>query len=101
MKRFGLILWALVAVGPAAAKVGGGDVVFEVKGAKGVVFSHQVHVSSAGLSCTECHDKLYVTKEKHKSVSMKDMKKGKSCGACHDGKKAFHVKESCDSCHKK
>ena len=29
---------------------------------------------------------------------MADMEKGKSCGACHDGKTAFDVK-SCITCH--
>jgi c(7)-type cytochrome triheme protein len=31
---------------------------------------------------------------------MKQMEKGKSCGACHDGKKAFSVKGECAKCHK-
>jgi c(7)-type cytochrome triheme protein len=32
---------------------------------------------------------------------MKQMEKGKSCGACHDGKKAFSVKGDCAKCHTK
>jgi c(7)-type cytochrome triheme protein len=28
------------------------------------------------------------------------MEKGRSCGACHDGKAAFSVKANCASCHK-
>jgi c(7)-type cytochrome triheme protein len=32
---------------------------------------------------------------------MDEMEKGKSCGACHDGKTAFTVKENCDTCHHK
>jgi c(7)-type cytochrome triheme protein len=31
---------------------------------------------------------------------MKDMEAGKSCGACHNGTKAFAVKD-CAKCHKK
>jgi c(7)-type cytochrome triheme protein len=32
---------------------------------------------------------------------MKAMEQGKSCGACHNGKVAFSVKENCESCHTK
>ena len=32
---------------------------------------------------------------------MKEMQKGKSCGACHNGKTAFSVKGDCTKCHKK
>jgi c(7)-type cytochrome triheme protein len=84
----------------AFAKVGGGDIVFEVKKEK-VTFSHDSHVKTSGLACQECHDKLFVTKAKHKKASMADMGKGKSCGACHDGKRAFSVKSNCGNCHQK
>jgi c(7)-type cytochrome triheme protein len=30
---------------------------------------------------------------------MPDMEKGKSCGACHDGKSAFTSSENCEKCH--
>ena len=94
------LLLALIISSIAFAKVGGGDVVFEVK--KGnVSFSHDSHVKSAGLSCQDCHDKLFITKAKHKKAKMADMGKGKSCGACHNGKRAFTVKGNCDNCHQK
>jgi c(7)-type cytochrome triheme protein len=36
-------------------------------------------------------------------MTMKDMEAGKGCGACHNGTKAFSVKDaaSCAKCHKK
>jgi c(7)-type cytochrome triheme protein len=36
-------------------------------------------------------------------MTMKDMEAGKFCGACHNGTKAFGVKDaaSCAKCHKK
>jgi c(7)-type cytochrome triheme protein len=83
------------------AKIGGGDISFEVKGAGNVTFSHDNHAGASGLKCTDCHDSLYVAKEKHKKVAMAQMGQGKSCGACHNGKKAFDVKGSCANCHKK
>jgi len=92
----GGMLWA----GSAPAMVGGGDITMKSKGGD-VVFSHNQHVSVAGLGCKECHTKLYLDTRKHKKVTMKAMQKGKSCGACHDGKKAFSVKGDCAKCHKK
>lgn len=94
-------LIVLLLVSFVSAKIGGGDITFEVKSAGNVIFSHDKHVESAGLKCTGCHDSLYITKEKHKSVKMAQMQKGKSCGLCHNGKKAFAVKANCNNCHKK
>lgn len=82
-------------------KIGGGDIVFKPERAKEVLFSHQRHVEDIGLRCTDCHDNLYSTKEKHKKVTMAEMRKGLSCGACHNGKNAFDVKANCSNCHKK
>jgi c(7)-type cytochrome triheme protein len=85
----------------AAAKIGGGDVAFLVKEKGKVVFSHERHVQGQNLGCTACHDSLYVTSGKRAKATMAQMRKGKSCGACHDGKKAFSVKGDCNTCHKK
>ena len=60
-----------------------------------VVFSHVKH----GTNCNECHPKLFIKKSNSNHVSMKAMEKGKSCGACHNGKKAFSVKGDCSRCH--
>lgn len=90
----------LATAGAALAVVGGGDITMMNKGGK-VVFSHDLHVSEAGLNCKECHTKLYLDIKRHKKVAMKEMQKGKSCGACHNGKKAFSVKGDCAKCHSK
>jgi c(7)-type cytochrome triheme protein len=89
--------------GNALGRIGGGDIVFTPQKAGEVIFSHEAHVGSVGLKCTDCHDVPYVTKEKHKHVTMTQMQKGQSCGACHNGKKAFDVKAkgNCANCHKK
>ena len=60
-----------------------------------VVFSHSLH----GARCNECHPKLFEKKRSSKPVSMKAMEGGASCGACHNGKKAFSVKGDCAKCH--
>jgi len=95
------LLAALFLVSSVSAKVGGGDISIEAKGAGNVTFSHDVHVGAAGLKCTDCHASLFVTNEKHKKATMKQMQQGKSCGSCHNGKKAFDVKGDCNRCHKK
>ena len=94
---FAVLLFAVM----VSARVGGGDISFEVKGSDNVMFSHDSHVSAGKLQCTDCHASLYGTKGKHKKTTMAQMKQGKSCCACHNGKKAFDVKRNCKSCHKK
>lgn len=89
---------SLLVAGSAVAKVGGGDVAITYK--KGTVtFSHDSHVGM-GIECVACHDKLFTTGASHKTVTMKQMQQGKSCGACHNGKTAFTVKGNCKNCHK-
>lgn len=95
-----VVCLTLICSSATFAAVGGGDVSLSVKGAGNVVFSHDNHVA-AGLACTACHDKLYLSRAQHKKVTMKQMQQGKSCGACHNGKQAFSVKSDCVSCHKK
>lgn len=96
-----IILFTLTVL-PAFAQVGGGDIVMKAGKAGDVTFSHEVHVSALGASCTTCHTKIYTTVEKHQKVTMAQMKKGKSCGTCHNGKKAFAIStKTCKNCHAK
>jgi c(7)-type cytochrome triheme protein len=90
---------ALVVAAPVAAVVGGGDIRFETPGAEDAVFSHDVHVVNAKLGCRDCHPKLYLDTARSKRVTMSQMEKGKSCGACHDGKRAVGL-DDCGSCHR-
>lgn len=103
MQRLLVYLLLLVLLSPisAFAVVGGGDVTMKVTGAGNVMFSHDFHVDKVGLSCRDCHAKLYLDTKRHKKVTMKEMAQGKSCGACHNGKKAFSVKGDCAKCHNK
>ena len=84
---------------PAVAVVGGGDVTFTVKDSGKAVFRHDSHVVVAKLGCKECHPVLYLDVAKSKRVTMKEMEKGKSCGACHTGKRAFAL-DDCTKCHR-
>ena len=94
-----LILAALALAAPVAAVVGGGDVTFELKGAKKATFSHDAHVVGAQLGCRDCHPKLFLDTTRSKHVTMAQMKKGQSCGACHDGKRAPGL-DDCNTCHR-
>ena len=86
----------------AAQKIGGGDLTFNPKGAKPVIFSHEMHVNSKGLKCTGCHYHVFqMTKGSYK-MDMSKLTKGVFCGKCHNGQKSFDVKDhaNCAKCHK-
>jgi len=102
MKKMLIVLALLfaMAASPALAVVGGGDILLPSKGGD-AVFSHDVHVEEAGLKCQQCHPAPFTTPKQHKAETMKNMEGGASCGACHDGKTAFSVKDDCAKCHKK
>ncbi|MBT0654038.1 cytochrome c3 family protein [Geomobilimonas luticola] len=75
------------------------NVNFKVKGLSEVVFSHDTHIAKTGGKCKSCHNGKVIT-GKEKNVTMAQMEKGKTCGACHDGKKAFTVAGNCGNCHR-
>ena len=60
-----------------------------------VVFSHNLH----GTNCNQCHPSIFKKKSNSNHVSMKLMERGRSCGTCHNGRKAFSVTGDCDKCH--
>jgi len=74
------------------------ELTFAVKDAGPVAFSHKAHLGMYG--CGECHTTQYATARSATRVSMKEMENSASCGACHDAKTAFSVKDKCDACHK-
>lgn len=65
-----------------------------------VVFDGTAH-KNAGLTCSDCHNPAVFPKMKQGTVkiTMNDLYAGKYCGKCHDGKKAFQIKENCARCH--
>lgn len=80
-----------------------GKIVFkDTKSFAPVVFDHAKHKES-GLGCGDCHDALFQKKEgsadADNALTMKALRKGKYCGACHDGKKAFTASKNCKKCH--
>jgi len=75
------------------------NITFKMKGATEVVFSHDAHLAKGKVACRNCHDGKIIT-GKDRGVTMAQMEKGKTCGACHNGKKAFTVAGNCGNCHK-
>jgi c(7)-type cytochrome triheme protein len=75
------------------------DVAYRVKGAGDVNFSHNVHIAKTGGACKSCHNGKVIT-GREKAVTMAEMEKGRTCGACHNAKTAFTLSANCDRCHK-
>jgi c(7)-type cytochrome triheme protein len=90
----------LLAIQNSAIAVTVRDAVYDTSNAGKVVFTHGDHLNKKGITnnCRACHDDIFDLKKKT-HFSMADMERGKSCGACHDGKKAFSTDE-CARCHK-
>ena len=68
---------------------------------RAVVFSHETHVALAGNRCTACHPQTFRILAPTTHIAHGEMDAGRSCGACHDGRQAFGVRDSsaCSSCH--
>ena len=69
---------------------------YAVKATGQTRFSHKQHLATFP-DCSGCHPAIFAA-GKNKRFSMADMEKGQSCGACHNSKEAFSVKE-CSKCH--
>lgn len=75
------------------------NVTYKMKKATEVVFSHALHIDKTKGKCRNCHNGKVIT-GKDKNVTMAEMEKGRTCGACHNGKGAFTVAGNCTHCHK-
>jgi c(7)-type cytochrome triheme protein len=93
------VLLVSVFAATAWGAVGGGDITFPLSNASNGTFGHDAHVTKHKQKCGECHYRLYTTTAQRKDVTMAQMQKGQSCGACHNGQRAFDVKGSCNKCH--
>jgi c(7)-type cytochrome triheme protein len=76
------------------------EIKYGFKNAPSVIFSHDAHLLK-NRDCKTCHNAIYNLAQK-RSYSMAEMEKGMSCGACHNGKKAFSVatEKDCSKCHR-
>jgi c(7)-type cytochrome triheme protein len=88
--------------GSALAVPPGKTVEYEGGGAGKVVFDGKTHADK-GAKCNDCHPSLFQMKKGAQKITMADINAGKSCGACHNGTKAFKAGDAanCAKCHKK
>jgi c(7)-type cytochrome triheme protein len=62
-------------------------------------FPHWVH--RMNFKCYVCHEAIFQMKEGADDISMDEVREGKYCGVCHNGKTAFQVTfETCPRCHR-
>ena len=68
-----------------------------------VAFNHSTHVDQEKPECTSCHPKQFRILKANagrRPITHAEMEKGRACGACHDGKKAFGLQDDCTPCHR-
>jgi c(7)-type cytochrome triheme protein len=97
------VLCLVLSAGTAVASVaGGGDIKYTPPNAKPVVFSHEEHVNIKVLRCSACHNHTFQMGRNEDKMDMSKMTKNLFCGRCHNGEKAFDVKDkaNCGRCHK-
>jgi c(7)-type cytochrome triheme protein len=91
--------------GSASEKDGGFVLYPSVSGAPGpVAFSHRLHgTRGAGYPCSQCHA---AAANKALSVTMEDIRQGRVCGSCHNGKakglrsqRLAAAIQDCSACH--
>ena len=97
-KLTAMALALLLAGAGAAAGFELKDVKYRTENAGTVVFSHSTHLKQKKIrnNCKACHR---AGSNKIPSATMAQMEKGASCGACHNGTKAFAL-ANCVGCHK-
>lgn len=92
-----LIVLVCTAAGVSAFELK--NVTYQTKDVGSIVFSHKDHLRQKSIknNCKACHQ---AGTNKLGRFTMAEMEKGKSCGACHTGKRAFPLAD-CEKCHVK
>ena len=94
-------LFILALASSAALAVGPGkQVELNSTSENAVTFDGTVH-KNAGLTCADCHNKdiFPVMKQGTVKITLKELLEGKYCGKCHNGERAFSIKDNCIRCH--
>lgn len=86
----------------AVLAIGGGDIVFNLKNADSVHFSHDHHAKVRGLKCAACHFNRFAKGAGYEMKKEAITKEG-FCSHCHNGMKSFDAASdrNCIRCHKK
>ena len=66
-----------------------------------VIFRHTTHTAFAGGQCVACHPQPFKILHPARRTSHAEMNAGRSCGICHDGRRAFGTAaaDACQRCH--
>jgi c(7)-type cytochrome triheme protein len=99
------LLLSLTIVAVAATAVASyvlGDIYMDrastANGVPAVVFPHWRHRSQ--FRCYACHPNEFEMRAGANEITMDDLRAGRSCGRCHDGRVAFAVGfDTCRTCH--
>ncbi len=74
-----------------------GDETNEIPPAVFPHWKHRIH-----YRCYVCHSAIFQMKAGATKITMEEMLQGQTCGACHNGKRAWQVNfDTCPMCHKK
>jgi c(7)-type cytochrome triheme protein len=106
------VAFSLAGESQGGAEKHGGNIIFQVlkptRDIKDhVLFSHELHLAK-GATCKDCHNGKVFLEEKKMGANqftMKDINRGKACGACHDGvfrmkgATVFSPTRNCARCH--
>ncbi|HZV82217.1 MAG TPA: cytochrome c3 family protein [Geobacteraceae bacterium] len=99
MNRLGIIVSAamLTITAPMASGYELKNITYRTGDIGKVVFSHKDHLRQKTIrnNCKACHREGTNKLSRH---SMAELEQGKSCGACHNGTRAFAI-TACDRCH--
>ncbi len=72
-----------------------GRITYTASGMK-TYFDHEGH--SKRNACRDCHPEVFVMKKGMNRITMEEINKGRFCGLCHNGKRAFGA-DLCNACH--
>ncbi len=95
------VLWLLTLPVGSYAVPSGKTVTWEGGGQGLVTFDGKAHITE-GYKCNSCHPSLFMMRGGTAKMTMKALREGEFCGACHNGKTAFSAADvsKCRNCHK-
>lgn len=76
-------------------------VIIKTKSAGNIPFSHESHLKNLNNNCSACHNAIFhISRKNNPTVTMAEMEKGKSCGACHNKENPKTPQlNNCTACH--
>lgn len=93
--------WAATVIAQTLPNLPGALEMAQSKDSPGkVTFNHETHVDADKPACTNCHPREFrmLKTTTRAPITHDDMGKGRHCGSCHDGTKAFGM-DDCTFCH--